>query len=213
MKKIFLTILTALLTACGGGGGDATTAPAAPQQEAPKPAVAATQFIFWGNSLTFMPVDATYVPGKTDWAQGGWGMAASEPDKDYVHLVSKARGLPFVARNLADLERDPNTPLPSDVVTPTTIVVVQLGDNGLAAKYGDLMLKARAGYQVICLSSWGLNLRDRDAVMKPLCEGVGGTWVDISDIPLAPGTVSYYGHPGDTGMAEIARRVLAVAKK
>ena len=45
----------------------------------------ANRILFFGNSITLSP---TAVSG-TPW-QGGWGLAASSADKDYVHLVTSS---------------------------------------------------------------------------------------------------------------------------
>lgn len=201
-------VATMVAMACGGGGGD--PAPATP---APPAAVVRTNILFLGNSLTYLPTDATYVPGSNDWGPGGWGMAASAPEKDFAHIVAKAQGLPFTAMNLAENERNSAAPLPAFTVGAGTVVVLQLGDNGLAARYGELVQRAKAGARLVCVSAWGPTQRDRDAVMKPLCEAGGGTWVDISDLYAIPSMVSWYAHPGDEAMAHIATRINAALEK
>lgn len=204
MNKIIALILVAFLSACGGGGSDAPAEPAKIEQKA-------TNLLFLGNSLTFMPTDATYVPGSNVWGAGGWGMAASAPDKDYAHIVSARMGLPFTAMNLSENEQNQNSALPAFTVGPGTIVVIQLGDNGLPAKYAELVQRAKVGHKLVCLTTWGDSpvLRQRDAVMRPICEAAGGKWVDITDLIFTPANVGVLGHPGDIGMAQLAERTYA----
>jgi hypothetical protein len=199
MKKLLIAAAAVVLTACGGGGADSPESP---------PATSRTNLLFLGNSLTYYPTSATYNGDISQWGQGGWGMAASAPEKDFVHIVATAQKLPFIAMNLADNERDGAAPLPAFTVGAGTVVVLQLGDNGLAAKYSELVGRAKAGAKVVCLSSWG-SWPDRDAAMKSQCQASGGTWVDISDLRQSSINVGAYGHPNDTGMAQIAARINA----
>ena len=61
--------------------------------------------LFLGNSITL------HGPAEQIGWSGNWGMAASEAEKDYVHLLvarlsQAAQGVPQVmVRNLADFER------------------------------------------------------------------------------------------------------------
>lgn len=196
-----VAVSAALLTAYASGGWGRFLTQAPPH---------ATDLLFLGNSLTYIPVDATYVPRKSDWGPGGWGMAASAPEKDYVHITAKAMGLPFVAMNLYQNERFPDAPLPSFTVNPGTIVVIQLGENGEAAKYGDLVARAKAGFRLVCFSTYGPN--PVNDVQRPKCEAAGGTWIDDTDIWNTPAYMGQESHPSDAGMAEMARRLLAVLK-
>lgn len=202
-------VLAVVSASCGGGGGASEPSPA------PAPVQQRTNIVALGNSLTLIPFDGSYVPGSSVWGAGGWGMAASAPEKDYVHLVARAQGLPFVAMNLYANETDQAAALPAFTVGAGTVVILQLGDNGLPAKYAELVARAKAGAKLVCVSTWGLSqaLRERDAVMRPLCESSGGRWVDITDLIVSPENVGVLGHPGDTGMARIADRINAALKE
>ncbi|WP_343638970.1 hypothetical protein [Roseateles sp.] len=202
-------VLAVISASCGGGGSSADPAPT------PPPLRAFSNVVVAGNSLSTLPTDAGYVPGSNAWGPGGWGMAASAPEKDYVHLLAAKLQVPFIAMNLAENERNPDAPLPAFTVGAGTVVILQLGDNGLPAKYAELVARAKAGSKLVCVSTWGLSqaLRDRDAVMRPLCESGGGRWVDITDLIVSPENVGVLGHPGDTGMARIADRINAALKE
>ncbi|WAC75324.1 hypothetical protein OU995_11760 [Roseateles sp. SL47] len=201
-------VATMIVVACGGGGGggEANPTTSSPGQV---PTTTATSLLVIGNSITrHGPLPAF------NWF-GDWGMAASSQDKDFAHLVGTGLGLPVTAMNVADIERDPSAPLPVFPVYPTTFVIVELGDNGLPAHYDKVMQAVKGSARLICTSTWW-EKPDRDAVMRPLCEGVGGTWVYIGDIykgPTGAWTAEAVAmHPQNDDMAEIARRVLVAAK-
>lgn len=208
MKKLIAIAAISLLSACGGGGSDS------PEAVTPPPVATRTDLLFLGNSLTYYPVTATYNGDISQWGQGGWGMAASAPDKDFVHIVAAEQRLPFIAMNLADNERDAGAALPSFTVGAGTVVVLQLGDNGLAGKYGELVQRAKVGARLLCISSWGDSptLRSRDASMRQACEAGGGSWIDISDLIKVGASGRLYGHPGDFDEAQIAARINATLR-
>lgn len=202
-------LATMIVVACGGGGGGGSSG----DTPSPAPVPAYSNVLALGNSISKLPVDATYVPGSNEWGPGGWGMSASAPEKDYVHQVARELGLPFLAMNLAENERNASAPLPAFSVGPRTITILQLGDNGLPARYAELVERAKVGALLICISSFGPNLRDRDAAMRPICEAAGGKWVDITDLAANPAMLGFYGHPNDAGMTQIAVRTVAVVPR
>lgn len=201
MRHMITTLLCLLLAACGGGGGD-DDAPAQPL------AAKHTDLLVIGNSITRHPPLASIA-----WA-GDWGMAASSRDRDFAHLVGAGLGLPVTATNAAQLERDPSAPLPDWQVGPGTVVVLELGDNGLPARYADIVAAVRGGASLTCLSTYW-EKPERDAVIKATCEAAGGRYVYIGDIyptrqdVMGPELHSFVvSHPGDWSMARIAERVL-----
>lgn len=209
-SALIALLLSVTLAACGGG--DAT---AADTGEKPQGIGKPTTMIFVGNSLTYVPPGGSPQSGVFS---GGWGVAASSQDKDYAHLVASAQGLPLSVENRADLEVNPATEVPTWNVTPSTIVVVQLGDNGMPAKYADLLWKFRKAHTLICISTWW-NQATRDAVIKGQCEDAGGRYVWIGDLfANRKDDVGAYenpgvdAHPHDWGMAEIAARVNAALR-
>jgi len=92
------------------------------------------KILFLGNSITLHP------PAPNIGWSGNWGMAASAPDKDYVHrllakIASKAGRTPqFRIRNIAELERkltdfDLATQLKEELDYPADWVIVAIGEN------------------------------------------------------------------------------------
>lgn len=207
MKKLTIAIAVAL-TACGGGGTDSTPVQA-PAEIQPK----YSNILALGNSLTIVPYDVDYIPGYRDWGKGGYGMAASAPEKDYVHLLAAKFGVPFIAMNLAANERFPEPPLPVFTVGPRTLAIVQLGENGIPARYSELLQRLQAA-KIVCVSNYW-NDDYKNSILKPQCLAAGGAWVDISGLQTPLGLYDHVGvdnHPGDVQMAEIARRILETAK-
>lgn len=191
-------VLCLVLAACGGGGSS-------PEPAKPAPVVR-TNLLVIGNSITRHGP----LPG-LGWA-GDWGMAASEQGKDFAHLTGAALGLPVTAINTAVIETDPAAPLPTVSVGSGTVVVVELGDNGLPVKYAELLASVNRGAALACTSTYWHNV-PADAVMKTACEAAGGRWVFIGDIFKGRlGRFANEGvdlHPGDAEMAEISRRLVA----
>ena len=197
-RHLLPLILATLLAACGGGG-DASD----PTQH--KASVPRTSLLVLGNSIT------RHGPLASIGWSGDWGMAASDQAHDYAHLVATALDLPIEARNVSTLEVHSDAPLPEVTVTPGTVVIVELGDNGLPVHYTDLLALVKGGAALVCTSTYWMTA-ERDNVMKPACQSAGGVWVDLGGIFTGPqGTwanPAVAGHPGDKEMAEIARRIL-----
>ncbi len=213
--KGFLVFVSLVLASWGGAGSANDTTP--------------TKLVVIGNSLTVHGV----APGLWDHVSG---MAASDADHDFAHLVGRGLGLPATAINFADLERNPadainkidfNTPVEAEIAADTasidarTVVVVQLGDNAPAgstdfpAAYAKLLDAAARARSLICVSTWWLN-PTKDASIKTACEAHGGRYVFIGDIYPARQDALVQGedpavmrHPHDSAMAEIAVRLLA----
>jgi len=215
--RIITFFLVLLLSACGGGDPDELTQQPA---QADKPA-AITSLHVIGNSLTLhTPIEAI------DW-HGSWGMAASSADKDFAHVAAASLKVPLQVRGFSGIEYDFATYIPhiGDVtfeITPTTAVVVQLGDNvqvptlaEFEPAYAMLLDAAKNGAMLLCLSTWWEN-PEKDVVIKRQCLAHGGRYVYIGDIyPTrkdAVGTFTNAGvdaHPHDWSMAVIGARVAA----
>ena len=163
-----------------------------------------------GNSITRM------VPKPELLWFGFRGMAASSEDKDFAHLVGAALRLPLTTVHVGRLEYDASAPLPRVSVRPSTVVVVELGDNGFAPRYADLLASVKNGAALVCTSTWWARI-ETDKRMQPLCEAAGGRWVYIGDIYRGRRGVNFDDgvdrHPGDVDMAEIARRVLLAIRQ
>ena len=191
--RTFITLaLLCTLVACGGGGDSDPGAAPAPADHVP-----AASLAIIGNSITFVP----RTPGL--WEHDG-GMAASDADHDYAHLVARGMSIasPLIT-NFADLERNPAdainkidtaTPVKEQIATVTagidakTAVVIQLGDNAapadlaqFGAAYAALLDAASARLALVCVSTFWEHT-GKDAVIKAACEAHGGSYVYIGDI-------------------------------
>ena len=155
------------------------------------------KILFVGNSITSHGPKADI-----DW-HGNWGMAATSPDKDYVHLVTKALASKqgatptIMVKNVADFERnhvgyDIAGKFADATAFKADLIILCIGENVPAlktpeaqAKYQERVtellktLKSSPKATVIVRSSFWANAA-KDSAMRQACEAVGGTFVDIS---------------------------------
>ena len=155
------------------------------------------KILFVGNSITSHGPKADI-----DW-HGNWGMAATSPDKDYVHLVTKALAskqgatLTIMVKNVADFERnhvgyDIAGKFADAAAFKADLIVLCIGENVPALKTPEAQtkyqervtellktLKSSPKATVIVRSSFWANAA-KDSAMRQACEAVGGTFVDIS---------------------------------
>lgn len=230
MTRALILAALAALAGCGGGGTGEPTAPASVPTKA-----AATSLVAIGNSITFVPDQAAWSPGR--------GMAASTLATDYVHVAAQAIGLPVTAqRNAASLELpaadpintiDSTTPLAQQItravegIDSGSNVVVELGDNAwkppatpyqeFAANYAALLdaIASRRPHGLVCVSTWWADAA-KDSMLAAECAAHGGAFVFIGDIFPARADVAapgedprIWGHPHDPSMAIIGARVAA----
>lgn len=194
----------------------------------------APRVLFLGNSITGT--------GPANRWDGTWGMCASWPEKDYVHLVvrelertSGAR-VSWRRRNLAEWERnlasyDLRKNLADEIAFKPMVVVIALGENVLSSKTeADRALFARKlrelakafaapGVRIVIRSTfWPRPLLD--GVMKDVASELGAAYVDLSDAGRDE-TLKALGssddeavaaHPGDRGMRFIADRISAAIR-
>jgi hypothetical protein len=208
-----LFVVASMLAACGGGGGS---------QEAEKP-LDPFQVLIYGNAITTQGPDPSI--GWNSWR----GMAASDADHDYAHLVLKRHGRgPAFIQNYSQLETDPvgarsQISTWAAAVEPSlTVVVLQFGDEApghgaspeFTASFNALADAMSHGTMLACVSTW-IEDKDKDAMMRAACESRGGFWVYIGDIyprradVIAPGEPAEIAwRPHDASMAEIADRVM-----
>ncbi len=171
--------------------------PAAQSAEGHRPPI--EKILFLGNSIT------THAPlAKIDWA-GNWGMAASEEERDYVHLVLRAiapasgKRAEAMILNIAAFERDPagHDLLEKNKAAfdfKADVVVLAIGENVPALKtsankeqFKASVLKVlralQAGHEpTILVRSCFWADRGKDEVLKQACEEAGGIFVDISSL-------------------------------
>lgn len=218
--KTFIRAAAAVLvsfavSACGGGGGDEDSSIDQP--------AAVNKLVIIGNSITRHAPKPEY-----GWA-GDWGMAASSRETDFAHTAARLLNLPVSAHHFADLEQFPTATTPripemAAHVTPTSLVVVELGDNVPFARlaefrpaYAKLLDSVRHGKQLVCTSTWW-RYEANDAVIRQECEARGGRYVYIGDIKHEPGNrdllegpqfehPGVQDHPHDWSMARIAQMV------
>ena len=178
-----------------------------------------TNILFLGNSLTL------HAPAPDIGWMGNWGMAASEPTKDYAHvLAAKFPGARQTEINLGAFETSYRTfdlkALDSLVATGPDLVVVELGDNvsdvsDYQTYYGKLIdrLASKTNARILCTSTW-FRKRDIDLAVHDACKSAGARYVDLSPISGNPanqagservvGNSGVAGHPGDRGMRAVA---------
>lgn len=159
----------------------------------------ANRILFFGNSITLSPIPVS----GTDWP-GGWGMAASSPEKDYVHRLvasigeTAGRTPEFMATyNLAFEQNyatyDLNSPaIQQQLAFNPDIVVVAIGENvptlttpqaraQYAAAFGSLLnLFKNHGSPEIFVRSCFWTDATKDNIMKQATEAAGCVFVDQS---------------------------------
>lgn len=168
----------------------------------PQPASQFQKVLFLGNSITL------HGPApKIGW-KGNWGMAASSPEKDYVHLVTqaltKSQGKPpkTLVRNIATFERnyasyDLKKHLQDAVSFQPDLVIVAIGENvpqlkaeeekaRFKASVDELLklVQSKSQPTIIVRSSFWSNPA-KDSALKAACQQAGGTFVDISKLGKA----------------------------
>jgi lysophospholipase L1-like esterase len=156
------------------------------------------RILFVGNSITLHGAKASI----------GWtntcGMAASAPEKDYVHIVTRAVGTTTgtapvtMVQNIADFERRYETydlaQLKKALDFKADTIIVAIGENVPAiaseeakAKFKASvlkLLKAMKGSNnptIIVRSSFWQN-KAKDEILKQACQEAGGVFVDISGL-------------------------------
>ena len=135
------------------------TQPLAAQSTTPAPLTPPARILFAGNSLTYGRIHA-------EWP-GGWGMAATQPDKDYVHrtqlLIAAATGqVPDIAVASLDLNRDEYFAEAQSKASEfhADIAVIQMGDQAWALQEEDYKNRLRmvAGWfspaRLVITGSW-----------------------------------------------------------
>jgi hypothetical protein len=192
------------------------------------------KILFLGNSITFVPS----VP-EIGW-NNNCGMAASSLEKDYVHLLLKwftaeSGGKTPDARieNIADFEREYATldlaqfDQLADFMADTLIlaigenvpVLVTVQDQAqFHVSVSELLTRvSRQGKPVIYIRSTFWPDPVKDAILRQVCDDMGGTFVGISHLATdeknyarSEREISHAGvaaHPGDAGMAAIAEAI------
>jgi hypothetical protein len=158
--------------------------------------IRAGKILFLGNSITLHGPSAA-----VGWS-GNWGMAASQREKDYVHvLVGAIAGMlgrrpEVMIDNIADFERhygtyDANSRLKKHLAFKADLVVLAIGENVPAldseqsrttfkSSLVALLKTLRAnGDPTIVVRSCFWPNKTKDDILKKACAEVGGIFVDI----------------------------------
>lgn len=162
------------------------------------------KILFLGNSIT------RHGPlAEIDW-HGDWGMAASAPEKDYVHLVASAvakragKAPAVMVRNVADFERgyadyDVDGKLKESFAFDADLVVLAIGENvpelasdeegaKFQAAVGKILKGVREGGMrpivVVRGCFWPSESKDRR--LRAAAEEAGAIFVDVSALGRDP---------------------------
>jgi len=161
-----------------------------------RPEIDVERVLFLGNSIT------RHGPApKIGW-NDDWGMAASAPEKDYVHLV--AAGLAELAgkkpqvlmANIADFERnlatyDIEAKLKAELDFKPTLVILAIGENVAALQTDEAKAQFKAslakllgalknaGRPVLVVRGCFWADKTKDDLLQQACIAAGGTFVDL----------------------------------
>ncbi|QDT43395.1 hypothetical protein Pan241w_34950 [Gimesia alba] len=157
------------------------------------------KILFLGNSITLHGPSP-----KIGW-KGNWGMAASAPEKDFVHIVTRSlaksseKKPKTLVKNIAAFERqyvtyDLKQNLKEAFAFQPDLVVVAIGENvpkleteetkmQFKASVDQLLKELRTDNQptIIVRSCFWPNTA-KDAALRQACQQAGGIFVDISSL-------------------------------
>lgn len=179
--------------------------------------------MFIGNSLTrHQPL------ASIDWTPT-WGMAATQPDRDYVHRVqlgitARQGSIPEIFITRADIPF-PDADLSQKIrAFDPDLIIIQMGNN--AATWTPIddwrpiyqQIASATKGQIIVVGLWAASPDDiREMHAMQMATEISAGFVPIWDIysdatnGIADGIYTHPGilwHPGDAGMALIANRIL-----
>ena len=156
------------------------------------------RILFVGNSIALHGAKASI----------GWtntcGMAASAPEKDYVHIVTRAVGTTTgtapvtMVQNIADFERRYETydlaQLKKALDFKADTIIVAIGENVPALSSDEAKAKFKASILKLLTALKGSNSptilvrssfwqnKTKDEILQQACQEAGGVFVDISDL-------------------------------
>ncbi|WDF55396.1 SGNH/GDSL hydrolase family protein [Mucilaginibacter sp. KACC 22063] len=224
MKNLWLIFLSALiLLACSK------------QKSEIKPVVKSTAFsnvVILGNSITYSQQNLSI-----GW-MGNWGMAASVPEKDYVHLLAahfKAENAncSIQSTNISGFELGYNTydldaNLKAYRYSKPDLLILRIGENvqstfdsvAFAKRYQALINYMKVGNPDLKVLAAGSFWPDRgyvNTIMSRYTPYISLEFLgrDISNyaFDLQNVDASVQGHPGDKGMQKMADTIWATVKK
>lgn len=157
------------------------------------------RILFLGNSITL------HGPLESIGWTGNWGMAASEPSRDYVHLLTKqiteaAHGSPeTMVRNIADFERnyaayDITGSLREAIDFKADLIVIAIGENVgqlkteveqtvFSESVGNLLTELQREHKpTILVRSTFWSDPGKNAALQKACSATGVHYVDLGKL-------------------------------
>lgn len=185
------------------------------------------KILYLGNSITLHGINRDI-----GW-NGEWGMAASAPENDYVHVLNRlleahtGKPVESLVRNIADFEREPEAFDPDAYAGlrdwMPDILVLRISENTPEDKtdaFGEAYLRLiryfqRDGLQIFAVGPFWKHDR-KEACIRKSEEIPGVRYVTLQHLHSAEyqaiGQFEHAGvaaHPSDRGMKEIANAVFA----
>lgn len=178
----------------------------------------ALKILFIGNSLTM------HQPKPEIGWSGYWGMAASQPDKDYVHRVqlglTAATGqIPEIKIISGDITYLPLLLEDDITLFDPAVIVIQVGNNAPGDTEPAVFIdgfsrirRAAPAARIITVGMWSTTRADqREAAIVTASKVISADYVYIGEIQdraasFSDSAVAW--HPSDTGMQRIADRIL-----
>jgi lysophospholipase L1-like esterase len=168
----------------------------------------AHRVLFLGNSITL------HAPAPELGWFGNWGMAASAPEQDYVHLLlrcfteaSGGRAPEAMVENLVvDFERQYDTfdverRLQEHLAFAADVVIVALGENVVldtaeaparfGAALGTLLAALTRSHPTLLVRSCFWPDPVKDGLLREACAGAGGLFADIGRLSLDESNFAY----------------------
>ena len=187
------------------------------------------KILYLGNSITLHGINHDI-----GW-HGEWGMAASAPGNDYVHVLTRmieehtGEAAECLVRNIADFEREPETFAPDDPAWTELrdwmpdLLILRISENTPEDKtdvFGEAYLRLiryflRDGLRIFAVGPFWAHER-KEAWIEKSAEISGVRYVTLRHLHSAEyqaiGQFEHAGvaaHPSDRGMEEIARAIFA----
>ncbi len=187
--------------------------------------------LYLGNSITL------HAPAPEIGWHGEWGMAASAPENDYVHVLNRlisqtGKFVAYKAENIAFVEREPERfcvdSFEKYVKFTPDLIVIRIGENVPCEKaepfgkaYRSLLayFLENTGAKIYAVGSfWRKDEAERQ--MMAAAEETGVKYVSLAHLQgtqwQAVGAYTHAGvasHPSDKGMQRIAETIFAAAKE
>lgn len=189
------------------------------------------RILYLGNSITL------HAPAPEIGWHGEWGMAASSPEKDYVHVLNRmiartGKYVEYKAESVVPVEREPERfrveSLEKYADFAPELIIVRIGENvpeekaeDFGAAYREMLayLKENTGAWIYAVGSfWKKDEAERQMISA--AQETGARYVSLSHLQggewQALGEYEHAGvaaHPSDKGMQAIAETIFDAAEK